>query len=302
MRKNIKTVCLFALAIVLGVTTTLAFTPRTPDVPSVDREQVRTFVEQALPDTGAIRRIAEQAAHDEATKAIESAGLDAQQINQTVEDAIIAFIKTRAGAQGEPTDSAQAQGEAKVDVDPIDVATEPVAGNAQARYQLIVFSDYECPFCQRFWPTVETVIDEYSDNLAVTVRDYPLPMHGQIAEREAQAAQCVFKLAGNDAFWQYAGMIYERTGTNGRGIPGDKPLVAMAGELGVDGDAFGDCIANDSEVKRRVQADANAARKAGVRGTPTSVLLDTQTGQTALIRGARPLSTITSALDTLLKN
>lgn len=297
-RENTKNLCFFLAALILGAALALAFTAFAPDKPTLSRADILGIVNKITPDASQLEKLARQVAHDEVAEQLATRGLDADQIDQTIEKAIIAFIKSRATDVGQP--SAAPKPQPQVDVAPIDAVTEPVAGNADARYQLIVFSDYECPFCKRFWPTVQTLIDDYGDNLAVTMRDYPLPFHGRAAQREAVAAKCAFKIAGNNAFWAYTDMIYARTASNGQGISGAAPLVALAKEAGIDADAFAQCLNGDSQVKRSVEDDMAAARAAGIRGTPTSILLDTQTGRTAMIRGAQPLSTITSALDTLL--
>lgn len=220
-----------------------------------------------------------------------------------MEEAIIAFIKSRATQDGPPANAASNQPQPppqNIDVATIDPATEPAAGNSDARYHLIVYSDYECPFCKRFWPTVQTVIDEYGDSLAVTLRDYPLPFHGRAAMREAVAAQCAFNLGGDMAFWAYSDMIYAKTASNGQGISGDKPLVEMAKSIGIDGAMFKKCLKNADRIRQGIEADMGSGTDAGVRGTPTSVLIDTETGQSAVVRGAQPLSAMTSALDNLL--
>src|SRR5699024_9780014 len=161
-----------------------------------------------------------------------------------------AFIKSAATESGQAGRDTARPPEQDVDVAAIDPASEPVAGNPDARYQFIVYSDFECPYCKRFWPTVQSVVDRYGDSIAVTMRDYPLPFHGQAAVREAAAAQCVFKLAGNKAFWTYSDMIYAKTASNGQGITGKQPLVQMATEMGVDPAQFTNCVNDNAAVRQ----------------------------------------------------
>lgn len=245
----------------------------------------------------AVSEIAREAARTE----IASAGLDGKALNAKMEGAIIDFIKSRASKSGSTAASNHdaPQPSANVNIEPINSVTEPVAGNPSARYQLIVFSDYECPFCKRFDPTLEKVIKRYSQSLAVTLRNYPLPFHGEAAVTEAIAARCAFKLGGNATFWSYSSGIFDRTQSNGAGL-GDDGLMRLAADNKLDAQAFGDCLANNEHVKGSIKADRTSANAAGVRGTPTSVLLDTRTGSATLIRGAQPLSAMTSALDNLL--
>jgi len=234
---------------------------------------------------------------------LSQAGLTGDTLDATMEKAIVNFIKSRATEPGNnaapPKPTAQPQAAENVDIDPIDPSSEPLAGNEDSRYQLIVYSDYECPYCQRFDPTVKTVIEEYGADLAVTMRDYPLPFHGETAMEEAVAAQCAFQLGGNEAFWPYSHGIFDRTNSNGSGL-GDGGLVELAVDVGLEKDAFTTCLANDEDIRAGIQEDMASGDAIGVRGTPTSVILDTETGSTAMIRGAQPLSAVTSSLDNLL--
>lgn len=229
---------------------------------------------------------------------LSQAGLAGEALDATMETAIVDFIKSRATEPGNnaapPEPASQPQAAANIDIDPIDPANEPVAGNADARYQLIVYSDYDCPYCQRFDPTVQAVIERYGDDLAVTLRDYPLPFHGESAVNKAVAAQCAYELGGNEAFWPFSRGIFERTGSDGT------DLTDLAVEVGLDAEAYENCVANSEDIRAGIEADMASGDAAGVRGTPSSVLLDTQTGSTALIRGAQPLSAVTSSLDNLL--
>lgn len=231
---------------------------------------------------------------------LDAEGLTGKALDQKMEKAIIAFIKSR--AQDAPNEAAPQPGtpapSASADVTPIDPAREPVAGNAGARYQLIVYSDFECPFCQRFDPTLKTLIERYGDRLAVTQRDFPLSFHGQAAVDEARAAACVFDLGGNEAFWSYSHAIFAATGSNGRGL-GEGGLKQQAVKLGVNPEAFEHCLSSDTG-HAKIARDQQSGAAAGVRGTPTSFIYDTQTGRSATIRGAQPLSAVASALDNLL--
>lgn len=173
-----------------------------------------------------------------------------------------------------------------------------VRGERNSRIALIEYSDIECPFCKRFHPTAQKVIEEYKGKVMWVYRHYPLSFHAN-AQKEAEAVECVGELGGNDAFWKYVDTIYERTTSNGTGFALDK-LAPLAAELGLNEAKFKECLDSD-KYEKHVKDDMDGGSKAGVTGTPGNILLDTKTGKTRLIPGAVPFETIKAAIDEMLK-
>lgn len=62
-------------------------------------------------------------------------------------------------------------------------------GNTSATVTLVEFSDFECPYCARFVPTVHQVIADYSDKVRFTFRHFPLSFHAS-AQKAAEAYEC----------------------------------------------------------------------------------------------------------------
>ena len=94
------------------------------------------------------------------------------------------------------------------EVPPID-ATDHVQGDpTKAQVTLIEYSDFECPFCARFHPTLKKIVSESNGNIAWVYRSFPLTQIHQYAMERAIASECVATIKGNDAFWQYADLLF----------------------------------------------------------------------------------------------
>lgn len=173
-----------------------------------------------------------------------------------------------------------------------------VRGDRNAKIALVEYSDMECPFCKRFHPTAQQVLDVYKGKVMWVYRHYPLAFHAN-AQKEAEAAECANELGGNDAFWKYLDAVYDRTTANGTGFALDK-LVPLAVEIGLNEAKFKSCL-DSGKYAAHVKEDMNGGSKAGVTGTPGNILLDTKTGKTSLIPGAVPFETMKAAIDEMLK-
>lgn len=62
-------------------------------------------------------------------------------------------------------------------------------GNAQSNVAIVEFSDFECPYCNRFAPTLDQIMAQYSDKVKFTYRHFPLSFHSN-AQKAAEAYEC----------------------------------------------------------------------------------------------------------------
>lgn len=202
-----------------------------------------------------------------------------------------------AAAVAQPT-TAQAVAKTKTPAGKVPEVTDAdhIKGNKDAKVTFIEYSDFECPFCKRFEPTMQQLEKEYGDKIRIVYRHFPLSFHAN-AQKEDEAAECASELGGNDAFWQYHDAIFERTTSGGTGFALDA-LVPLAKELGLNESKFKDCL-DTGKYAQHVKDDMSGGSAAGVTGTPGSILIDAK-GDSQLLSGAVPFSTLKSAIDAAL--
>lgn len=163
---------------------------------------------------------------------------------------------------------------------PVDT-TGAALGADKAPITLVEFADYECGFCARALDTVKAVRAKYGDKLRFVFKDFPLDFHPN-AGPAAVAARCAGK---QGKYWE----MHDKLFANSQALGADT-YQRLASELGLDGTAFGTCLA-DPAMAAAVAADAAAGRKVGVTGTPAFFI------NGILISGAQPLEAFTEIID-----
>jgi protein-disulfide isomerase len=137
-------------------------------------------------------------------------------------------------------------------------AARPTQGPEDAPIQMIEFSDFQCPYCERAFATVKQVLNTYGDKIHFTYRHYPLANHPR-ARPAAEAAQCA---AEQGKFWPYHDTLF---GNQSRLSDGD--LKQHATQLGLDAAQFATCF-DSRKYQAEIDVDIRAGDEAGVSGTP----------------------------------
>lgn len=177
-------------------------------------------------------------------------------------------------------------------------ASEHILGDINtAKVVMVTYSDYECPYCKRFYPTSKQIYDAYKGAVALVYRHFPLSFHAN-AQKEAEASECAAELGGNTAFWKFSDAVYDRTTSNGTGFALTK-LVPLAGELGLDKAKFKTCL-ESGKYAAKVQQDEAEGVQAGVNGTPGNILV-TKNGTPKLVPGAQPFEAFKQEIDPLVQ-
>lgn len=167
----------------------------------------------------------------------------------------------------------------------------PVQGNDNAKVTIVEFSDFECPFCGRFYTdTYPQLKKDYIDTGKVKLyyRHYPLPFHPK-AVPLALASECA-----NDqgAFWKMHDMIFENNATVATMT--DDQIKQWGADLGLDTASFNSCYDGKTHQKE-VDEDNTAGAAVGVSGTPTFYINGKQ------LVGAQPYAAFKAIIDEELK-
>jgi protein-disulfide isomerase len=182
---------------------------------------------------------------------------------------------------------------------PVSKGRDHIRGDPDATVTLVEYSDFECPFCKRFHPTVKRLVAESNGQLRWVYRHFPLDeLHPVKARKEAVASECAAELGGNDAFWKFADRFYELTPSNNK-TDVDTVLPQIAREIGLDKVRFASCLAS-TRHDRRVGEDVQDAVATGGRGTPWSIIVS-KSGKTYPLSGAQPYAAVRQLVDLALE-
>jgi protein-disulfide isomerase len=181
----------------------------------------------------------------------------------------------------------------------IPVAGAPALGRADAPVTLVEFSDYQCPYCQRFFATTLPALKkEYIDTgkLRYVFLDFPLDQLHPQARRVAQAAHC----AGEQGkYWEMHAVLFR----NQRTLAASQ-LVEHALAAGVDGAKLDECVASGRHAQRVARGLTDGAA-VGVQATPTFVVGKTKPGDVvegSPLRGAQPIEAFRRLIEQALNS
>ena len=167
---------------------------------------------------------------------------------------------------------------------------EHIKGAKNAKVTLVEYSDFECPFCTRFIPTVEQVLEKYPDDVRVVYRHFPLRSIHPNAAPAAAASECA---ADQGKFWEFHDELFAQT--NGLN---DAVYTTIAEGLGLNMSEFSDCVTS-GKYASAVQEDEVSAQQAGGRGTPYTIVIGPN-GETVPVSGAQPFAVVDAAIQGML--
>lgn len=139
--------------------------------------------------------------------------------------------------------------------------TDHIWGDMNAPVQLIVYDDFECPFCADFYDTLKQIKTEFGNKVVVAYRHYPLDSHPD-ALNASEASECANE---QGKFWE----MYDKLFVNNKaGLMSVDQFKTNAKELNLDQDKFVLCL-ETGKFKIKVLEQMLEGKNAGVTGTPT---------------------------------
>jgi len=225
-----------------------------------DRLTIEEIIDRRLYDEGTRRGLHVDAgiSFDDADylHAYESARRNNKEMNEAVADARAAVMRKRM------IEAARAVVPVQRFLQPprvkISAAGFPRLGNTAAPVQLVVFTDFECPYCAETEPVLKRVVETYGNAVSLVMRDFPMA-NRKAAFPSAVAARCASK---QGKYWPYHDLLFanrtQLTAENFR---------RFAAQVGMNVDAFEQCVA-DPATRAAIDAEVEEARAYGVEATP----------------------------------
>jgi protein-disulfide isomerase len=159
----------------------------------------------------------------------------------------------------------------------------PTIGKKDAPVTLVEFSDFQCPFCNRFFPTLKRVEKQYGDKVQIVYRQYPIPSLHPNAFKAAEASLCANE---QGKFWELHDAMFQ---DQSRLQVSD--IKATASQLGIDRKKFDQCMETGKYVEQ-VQNDMKEGNRIGINGTPAVFVNGIE-----LKGGAVSFETVAAAID-----
>ena len=144
----------------------------------------------------------------------------------------------------------------------VDIGKTPIKGKKKAKYTVIAFSDFQCPFCSRGDETVKQLMEKYGDNIKYIFKNYPLGFHPEATP----AAKACWAAGKQNKYYEYHDKLFEN-----QSKLGEELYVQIATELGLNIDKFNK-DRNSDDADKAIKEDMKAGEAVGIRGTPGFIL------------------------------
>ncbi len=176
----------------------------------------------------------------------------------------VKMLETMVGAATAPAAARNRPQRENTTVYDLPVGTSAVFGKADAPVTIVMFNDFQCPFCSRFYPAVIEAAKAYPGKVKIVLKHFPLSFHP--GARPAAKAALAAGVQGK--FYEMTDLLFQ----NNRALTEDK-FKALASQLKLNVAQFlKDYKGRDSEWEKKIEEDIALGGKVGVGGTPSFYL------------------------------
>ena len=161
---------------------------------------------------------------------------------------------------------------------------DPIRGPKDALVTMIVFSEFQCPFCKRVEDTLKQVLEAYPNDVRLVWKDNPLPFHNR-AKPTAVMGRVAYKMKGDKGFWDAHDALFASAPKLE-----DADMKAVSEKLGMSWDAVKTAI-DQNKYMDKVDQSTDLAADFQARGTPHFFINGVR------LSGAQPLDKFKAVID-----
>lgn len=186
-------------------------------------------------------------------------------------------------------------------------ASGATMGDPNAPIKIEEFSDFQCPFCERFHEQTEPLLQQHYIDTGKVLFEYRSMGNfisqniGGARTESRDSAMAAYCAGDQGMFWEMHAHLFANVLGEDVGSFTDRRLEAIAEKAGLDMAEYNSCY-NSGKYEERVQQDFEDGQAAGINGTPGFLVTYTVNGETRtkLIEGAQPFSTFQVELEAIL--
>jgi len=167
-----------------------------------------------------------------------------------------------------------------------------VYGPSNAKITILEFADASCGYCQRQIAqdrTVDNVMAQYPNDVNLVFKNFPI-----FNETAAEAMACSEDYLSPENYHSYVVAVFSADD-----VTSVDALANLAANYGADASVIANCI-NNGQKASEVSATMSEGQSFDITGTPSSVIINNESGKFALVPGAYPLETFVDVINNLL--
>jgi protein-disulfide isomerase len=147
-------------------------------------------------------------------------------------------------------------------------ADDSQIGPSDAKVKVILFSDFQCPYCKTFYDTYKKAVNDYKDRVLFVFKHVPLNFHAQ-AMNAAMSGECAQE---QGKFWEMSDKLYTSQ-ADWSNTTGTVKFKTYATQLGLNTTKFNQCL-DSSKYADKIAANQAQAQDYGISGTPSFFVND----------------------------